>query len=103
MRAWGGPSDPGFLGGKCKADARCLWPTSEHGIYVDQEDNVWLSGNAADTGKRIQEFLRYGSSGCSGTGSPTVGGVATAQYPRLLGITVVIGNHQRCMKAQNRV
>src|SRR5271156_4651996 len=47
LRAWGGPSDPGFVGGKCKAEAGCLWPSSEHGIYVDQEDNVWLSGNSA--------------------------------------------------------
>ena len=47
LRAWGGPSDPGFTGGKCKAEAGCIWPTSEHGIYVDQNDNVWLSGNAA--------------------------------------------------------
>ena len=47
LRAWGGPSDPGFIGGKCKADAGCIWPSSEHGIYVDQNDNVWLSGNSA--------------------------------------------------------
>ncbi len=47
LRAWGGPSDPGFIGGKCKAEAGCIWPNSEHGIYVDQKDNVWISGNAA--------------------------------------------------------
>src|ERR1700680_2814752 len=47
LRAWGGPSDPGFIGGKCKAEAGCIWPTSEHGIYVDQNDNVWVSGNSA--------------------------------------------------------
>ncbi len=47
LRAWGGPSDPGFIGGKCKAEQGCIWPTSEHGIYVDQNDNVWLSGNSA--------------------------------------------------------
>jgi DNA-binding beta-propeller fold protein YncE len=47
LRAWGGPGDPGFLGGKCKADAGCIWPNSEHGIYVDQNDNVWISGNNA--------------------------------------------------------
>ncbi len=52
LRAWGGPSDPGFLGGKCKAEAGCIWPTSEHGIYVDQRDNVWLSGNSASAGPR---------------------------------------------------
>jgi DNA-binding beta-propeller fold protein YncE len=47
LRAWGGPYDPGFLGGKCKAEAGCIWPSSEHGIYVDRNDNVWISGNSA--------------------------------------------------------
>lgn len=47
LRGWGGPADPGFLGSKCKADAGCIWPSIEHGIYVDQNDNVWLSGNSA--------------------------------------------------------
>ena len=47
LRAWGGPSDPGFIGGKCKAETGCIWPNSEHGIYVDQNDNVWISGNSA--------------------------------------------------------
>jgi hypothetical protein len=46
MRAWGGPSDPGFIGGKCNAEAGCIWPSTEHGIYIDQNDNVWLSGNS---------------------------------------------------------
>ena len=50
LRAWGGPSDPGFIGGKCKAEAGCIWPSSEHGIYVDQNDNVWISGNSAAAG-----------------------------------------------------
>jgi len=47
LRAWGGPSDPGFLGVKCKAEAGCIWPNSEHGIYVDHNDNVWISGSSA--------------------------------------------------------
>jgi DNA-binding beta-propeller fold protein YncE len=47
LRAWGGPADPGFIGGKCKAEAGCIWPNQEHGIYVDQSDNVWLSGSSA--------------------------------------------------------
>jgi DNA-binding beta-propeller fold protein YncE len=47
LGAWGGPSDPGFIGGKCKAEAGCIWPSSEHGIYVDHNDNVWISGNSA--------------------------------------------------------
>src|SRR5437016_8203250 len=47
LRAWGGPSDPGFIGGKCKAEAGCIWPSNEHGIYVDQNDNVWIAGSSA--------------------------------------------------------
>jgi DNA-binding beta-propeller fold protein YncE len=46
LRAWGGPSDPGFIGGKCKEGDGCIWPKNEHGIYVDSHDNVWLAGNA---------------------------------------------------------
>src|ERR1700693_2541714 len=51
LRSWGGPADPGFIGGKCKAQAGCIWPSSEHGIYVDQNDNVWISGNSAAAGQ----------------------------------------------------
>jgi len=47
LRAWGGPSDPGFIGGKCKVEAGCIWPNDEHGIYVDYQDNVWISGSGA--------------------------------------------------------
>src|SRR5579871_3839604 len=50
LRAWGGPADPGFLGGKCKVEAGCIWPNSEHGIYVDQNDNVWITGNSPAPG-----------------------------------------------------
>ena len=38
---------PAFSAGKCKAADGCVWPNSEHGIYVDQKDNVWIAGNAA--------------------------------------------------------
>jgi len=47
LQAWGGPADPDFIATKCKAEAGCIWPNSEHGIYVDQQDNVWISGNSA--------------------------------------------------------
>ena len=36
LQAWGGPG-PGYE-----------WFSSEHGIFVDYKDNVWLSGNAKD-------------------------------------------------------
>jgi DNA-binding beta-propeller fold protein YncE len=47
LRAWGGPADPGFIGGQCKAEEGCIWPNNEHGIYVDHHDNVWIGGNSA--------------------------------------------------------
>jgi DNA-binding beta-propeller fold protein YncE len=47
LQAWGGPGQ-GFE-----------WPTSEHGIFVDHQDNVWLSGNA----KADNQVLKYSSKG----------------------------------------
>ncbi len=47
LRAWGGPADPGWLETHCKAADGCIWPNSEHGIYVDDHDNVWIAGNGA--------------------------------------------------------
>jgi DNA-binding beta-propeller fold protein YncE len=47
LRAWGGPADPGWLESHCKAADGCIWPNSEHGIYVDDQDNVWIAGNGA--------------------------------------------------------
>lgn len=45
LQAWGGPSDPGFLDTKCRQQDGCFWPAREHGIYVDQNDFVYLAGN----------------------------------------------------------
>src|ERR1700742_2035978 len=47
LKSWGGPADPEFFKTRCKADDGCIWPNSEHGIYVDQKDNVWIAGNGA--------------------------------------------------------
>jgi len=47
VQAWGGPADPGFLETRCREDQGCIWPNSEHGLYVDDHDNVWLAGNSA--------------------------------------------------------
>ncbi len=43
LRSWGGPG-PGYD-----------WPESEHGIFVDDEDFVWLAGN----GKRDGQLLKF--------------------------------------------
>jgi DNA-binding beta-propeller fold protein YncE len=43
LRAWGGPADPG----KCRAPA-CVWPSSEHGIFVDHNGFVYIAGSNAN-------------------------------------------------------
>jgi len=50
LQAWGGPEDPS----KCKAPT-CLWPENEHGIFVDDDDHVWVSGNGPDD-RMLLEF-----------------------------------------------
>jgi DNA-binding beta-propeller fold protein YncE len=45
LQAWGGPADPGFLEKQCRAADGCYWPGREHGIFVDHNDFVWISGN----------------------------------------------------------
>jgi DNA-binding beta-propeller fold protein YncE len=54
LQAWGGPEDPG----KCKPPA-CVWPDSEHGIFVDDEDHVWVSGNGPND-RMLLKFTREG-------------------------------------------
>jgi len=51
-----------------------------HQVSVDSKGNIYTG--EVDTAKRIQKFLRFGATGCSGTGSPTVGGVATTSAAR---------------------
>ncbi|UEM24397.1 hypothetical protein JL100_032765 (plasmid) [Skermanella mucosa] len=50
LQAWGGPADPGFIGGKCREEDGCVWPAGEHGIYVDHNDNVYIAGNGSGEG-----------------------------------------------------
>jgi DNA-binding beta-propeller fold protein YncE len=42
LRHWGGPG-PGYQ-----------WPESEHGIFVDGEDNVWIAGNGKTDGQLLK-------------------------------------------------
>ena len=44
LRAWGGPADAD----KCKAADGCVWPATEHGIFVDHNGYVYLGGNNAN-------------------------------------------------------
>ena len=57
LAAWGGPSDPGFLEKNCREADGCFWPAREHGIFVDQNDFVYLAGNGQDGGARQQQGL----------------------------------------------
>ena len=45
-----------------------------HQVSTDSKGNIYTA--EVDVGKRIQKFIHYGESGCSGTGSTVVGGVA---------------------------
>jgi hypothetical protein len=47
LQAWGGPG------------AGYEWPTTEHGIFVDDKDNVWLSGSARED-NQILKFTNKG-------------------------------------------
>lgn len=57
LDAWGGPSDPGFLEENCREEDGCFWPAREHGIFVDHNDFVYISGNGQDGGARQQQGL----------------------------------------------
>ncbi len=65
LRAWGGPSDPGWMAAHCRIADGCIWPNNEHGIYVDDKGNVWLGGNASYRGKAPDE----GQHAPAGTGA----------------------------------
>jgi hypothetical protein len=82
VRSWGGPSGgsgggPGAGAGSI-AGGRYEWPQSEHGVFVDSEDRVWLAGNG-DKDSQILKFtidgkflLQIGRSGQSKGSNDTV-------------------------------
>lgn len=47
VTSWGGPGD-GYE-----------WPQSEHGLYVDYKDNVWIAGN----GRNDHQILKFSKDG----------------------------------------
>jgi hypothetical protein len=51
VQAWGGP--------QAGLSKDYEWPSSEHGIFVDYKDNVWLSGNA----KEDNQILKFTNKG----------------------------------------
>jgi DNA-binding beta-propeller fold protein YncE len=60
LRAWGGTADPDFLTSRCTPAMGCEWPTNEHGIFVDHNDNVWIAGNGAGN-HQVLKFTRDGT------------------------------------------
>jgi hypothetical protein len=47
IKAWGGPHE-GYD-----------WPISNHGISIDNKDNVWIGGNGADSAGRDSHILKF--------------------------------------------
>jgi hypothetical protein len=79
LQAWGGPADPGFLTNRCTPAQGCEWPTNEHGIFVDHNDNVWIGGNGQPN-HQVLKFsrdgtflLQIGKSGLTGGSNDTSG------------------------------
>ena len=66
VQAWGGP------------DSEERWPASEHGLFVDHEDNVWLASSAPDDhvvlkfDRSGQRLLTIGEWGVTGGSDDTV-------------------------------
>lgn len=63
VQAWGGP------------DTHAPWPESEHGIFVDSEDHVWIGSSGegdqvvlkfSRSGERILQIGEFGNTGGSG-------------------------------------
>jgi hypothetical protein len=51
IKAWGGPHE-GYD-----------WPISNHGISIDNKDNVWIGGNGADSTGSDSQILKFSHDG----------------------------------------
>ncbi len=60
IQAGGGPADPGFLTTRCTPAMGCEWPANEHGIFVDQNDYVYIAGNGGPD-HQVLKFTRDGT------------------------------------------
>ncbi|MBW8708138.1 MAG: hypothetical protein JF627_02545 [Alphaproteobacteria bacterium] len=60
LRGWGGP----FMMSEAER-SHFDWPVQEHGIAVDNKDNVWICGNGHDrkTGKDDNQCLKFTTDG----------------------------------------
>jgi DNA-binding beta-propeller fold protein YncE len=48
LQSWGGPGE-GYD-----------WPKTEHGIYVDRDDNVWIGSNSPAGDRQVLKFMSSG-------------------------------------------
>src|SRR3954454_3207635 len=48
LQSWGGPGE-GYD-----------WPKTEHGIYVDRDDNVWIGSNSPAENRQVLKFMSSG-------------------------------------------
>jgi hypothetical protein len=60
LGGWGGPQDPGFLENNCREEDGCFWPGREHGIFVDHNDFVYISGNGTNFTGQFPWAATYG-------------------------------------------
>jgi hypothetical protein len=47
VNSWGGPSD------------QYVWPLSNHGVAVDNKDNIWIGGNGRDSSRSDSQILKF--------------------------------------------
>jgi len=51
VQSWGGPGD-GYD-----------WPDNEHGIFIDDKDNVWITGSGAANGRSDDMVIKFTNQG----------------------------------------
>ena len=51
VNSWGGPG------------AGYVWPVSNHGISIDDKDNVWIGGNGRDSSRSDSQILKFAHDG----------------------------------------
>ena len=92
LQAWGGPG-PGYE-----------WPDTEHGMFVDYKENVWIAGNGAkDTqilkftnkGKFLLQIGHHGKTGGSNDTENLGRPAAIAVYPKTNEVFVADGYGNR--------
>jgi len=82
LRSWGGPG------------AGYDWPQNEHGIHVDANGFVWITGNGADDGQ-VLKFTRDGRFVMQiGKVGPQTGNADLARLGQAAGVEVDVAAHE---------